>query len=190
MSQISQDVEVHPAWGAGVSAAFWLTLLASALLFGVFVWAPHLVDQDRLLTLQAYQHERITVLQSDIRHWQMLKDTLEHDVEFARHLASSDLNQQVSGPAIPVDSGLQFDPHQSHPNQTKLPNREPLWCLSLLQELARPGQMRTNWLLVTAGLCLLAFTCLHEGVFHGPFGRTLQRVSHWLQERYQAQPPA
>lgn len=179
------DRELHPLLGGGVSVVFWICLGVCAALFATAALAPQIVEFETLQQQLRDQQSQQDALQGEIRHLQLLQQSLTVDPEFAARMAAAEMNLSGSAMQVPLEASLSFNPHvprSASPREAV--SVDAPWYLPLLSELAQPTPLRTRWLWCTAMLCLIAFSCIHDGIFTGPFGRTLTHLQQFFHNRY------
>ncbi len=149
-------------YGWLISLAFWLSLLAAAVLYGVVALAPkylaHLELQNRYHAGQV----QLVQLEQQIHHLERVANALENDPHFADELARRDFEAARPGDErIEVEPGLTLDA----PINVSAPERQVRslpWYGTVLGAMVGNRRLRNMTLLVAVGLTLVAFTFLHE----------------------------
>lgn len=194
------------------SLAFWVALLISALIWGLILFAPRILNWE--LQFQRYSANALALqkLRKEIAWWEQVLFTLKYDATFAQRVTrweldgtgTGDLIEEVSArwrfgsdrlESIPVTlSGLRSPLPIASLNTTNStgslleespkPLQLPAWLRNSLEAVAVPGTFRNQATLLATSLCLLGFICLHEGFTRSSFWRVQRRLWRNIADRY------
>jgi hypothetical protein len=146
-----------------ISLAFWISLLAAALLYAAVALSPKYLSYLELRSRYYAGQIRLVRLEKQVHYLQRVEEVLETDAEFAAELARSDFG--ASGPGeerIPVDPELRLDGEASPAAMEALPHPALPWHTPLVRAMATNARLREGALVVAVALTLVAFTFLHE----------------------------
>lgn len=162
--------------------AFWACLLLSASLFAATVLAPKVVTWRHLSEEHAANRRFLEHLQQQLDEDERLAAALERDPEYVEAMigvtpADTTVIPDALSPRKDVNRGL----------PSKAPD-EARWTgmIVSLSTLATSRGHRAGWLLVAAGLLILAFTVLSTvpDTHDSPSRHRRRAPRHWLRHRY------
>lgn len=152
-------------FGGLVSLAFWVSLVASAMLFAAVSLAPKLLAWRTLQEQFRSQQTRLLVLEQQTEQLDRVVQALEQDPQFSAELARLEFDALRPGEeVIAVDGSLSLNPivHDRPEARISAQSADP-W-LPWLKRLAGDEPLRLGLLAAAACVVIVAFTFLHEGL--------------------------
>ena len=144
------------------SLAFWLCLVFASFSYALVVLSPKLLTSFTLDQQRHVNQLKLVELEKQVTHMQKVIEALQHDPAFAKQLAHTDFERHRGEiERIPVSGSLALIARPTCPDLA-MPLPDLPWYSPVLRGVAHHRSVSNALLLVSAGIILYAFACLHD----------------------------
>ena len=191
MSTVSPSYSAHEQLpdtisGLVISLLFWLSIVASAILFGMVSLSPKLLVYLQLRGQFDTNQQKLVALENQADQLQRVIDAMQNDKEFAAELTRIEFDAaRPDEEVIPVEFPLKRD---ARAIETPIPeiSVEHVWYEPVVKTLASDSRLRTSLLGAAAMLVVASFTLLQPAGLSPAAKRNHRSKSTWqnLRNRY------